>query len=276
MKEYIINKILSNNVVLVNFESQKYILVGKGIGFNKKRGEIICGEDIIEETFISLSGMDGKEQEEFINMVDPKIIELTENIIEMVTDELEEELNPNIHLGLIDHINFAIKRISEGIEIVNPFMEETKILYPKEYSIAEEAVDYLKNQLKIEIPETEIGFIALHIFGSRKERSRDEGLKYSQLLKDIVDYVENKMHTSLREHLFIYSRFIMHLRGLLNRVEKEETVDNVLMEHLSEKLSYEISIAEGIGIIIENRLKKKVPKGELGYIALHLHKMNNK
>ena len=44
----------------------------------------------------------------------------------------------------------------------NPFLLETESLYPKEYEVAKEVVDMI-NESPIQLPEGEIGFIALHI-----------------------------------------------------------------------------------------------------------------
>jgi transcriptional antiterminator len=113
--KYTIKKVLSNNVVLVEKNYQNFILVGKGIGFGKKKGYVIENPEKIEEKFISLKGLKEDEFENFLETVDPKIIEVSKNIIEMVEKELGEKLNPNTHVGFIDHVNFAIKRLKEGI-----------------------------------------------------------------------------------------------------------------------------------------------------------------
>ena len=40
-------------------------------------------------------------------------------------------LNEHIHIALTDHIAFSFKRVKQGYDITNPFMLETKSLYPK-------------------------------------------------------------------------------------------------------------------------------------------------
>ncbi|WDC85765.1 PRD domain-containing protein [Caloramator sp. mosi_1] len=66
--------------------------------------------------------------------------------MELAREKLGVELNPHIHIGLTDHINFAITRLREGINIVNPFEMEIKTMYPTEYSIAEEAIELIKKE----------------------------------------------------------------------------------------------------------------------------------
>ena len=111
MEECRIIKVLNNNVILVDSESIQYILVGKGIGFGKKSGEIIKDFSGIESKFISLQGLDINASLQFTNNLDPKIAELTKDILKIISEEFNRPLNPNVHVNLIDHIQFTVKRL---------------------------------------------------------------------------------------------------------------------------------------------------------------------
>lgn len=274
MEKYIIQKTLSNNVVLVEKENQKYILVGKGIGFGKKKGVCLENSQSIEEKFISLNGLKENEYEKFLTEVDPKIIELVEKIMEMVKNELGEGLNPNVHVGLIDHINFAIKRLKEGIEIVNPFLVETKLLYPVEFDLAQKAVEILKKYLKIYIPKAEIGFLALHIYGGRGNKSKTQALENSKMLHKILGHVERKFGIEMDKNTFDYNRFIMHLRGVIDRVCNNKCIDNLFLHKLKDDLMVEFKVAYDISKIMEKSLNVSIPESEIGYIAIHLYRIN--
>ncbi|QVK18338.1 PRD domain-containing protein [Mycoplasmatota bacterium] len=275
MRNYEIKKILSNNVVLVKEGKHNYILVGKGIGFGKKKGQTLEDNDIIEQSFISLDNLNQHEQKTFINEVDSVVFEISKDIVEFANKKLGETLNPKIHLGLIDHINYAMKRINEGIEIVNPFLNETKVLYPEEYKIAEKAIEMLSKHYKIEIPEAEIGFITLHIYGGRDNRSKTEALKHTKLIKDITKYVERRLGIDFSKSPFNYSRFIIHLKALINRIEMGETVDTNITDSLKNEFTLEFSLAKSIVKMIEHSLKKEVSANEIGYITLHLGRLKH-
>lgn len=275
MRKYVIKKILSNNTILVSENDKEYILMGKGVGFGKKKDMTIEEIENIENTFISLSGLNKHQYEKLLLQVDEKIVAITEEIIYMASKELEEELNPHIHIGLMDHINFAIKRLEEGIEIVNPFLMETKVMYPKEFNIAEKGVNILREKLGIQIPDAEIGFIAFHIHGGRNNKSKNYALKNTKLVKVIVKYVENKLEIDLKENSLDYTRFVAHLMGVLDRVENKKYLKNILLNSLKEEFAFEYKIAYDISKIIENEINSKVPDDEVGYITLHIYKLNN-
>lgn len=273
MKTYEIKKVLSNNVVLVKGDTNSYILIGKGIGFGKKKGNYINYDHVIEQAFLKLDNLNSVEQKMLVNEIDSSVFELTKELVEFASKELGEKLNSKIHLILIDHINFAIKRLKEGLEIVNPFLNETKILYPEEYRIAEKAVDMMSSYFKLNIPEAEIGFIALHIYGGRHEHTKSEALEQTRLIKDITEYIEHKLEIDFSKIPYNHSRFIIHLKALLTRITREEPNDNKIVEKLMDDFSFEVSLAKGIAKIIESSLKKELPDNEIGYIALHLNRL---
>ncbi|MBB6217866.1 transcriptional antiterminator [Anaerosolibacter carboniphilus] len=275
MEQYMIKKILSNNVVLVEKNQKSYVLVGKGIGFGKKRGAFLEDLNEIEEKFISLEGLADFEYEHFLETVDPKIIELCKKIIEMVACELDENLNPKIHAGLIDHVNLAIKRLMEGIEIVNPFLFETKLLYPVEYELAEKAVSILKENLEMNIPEAEIGFLALHLYGGRGNNDKEEALKHSKMMNQILSHVGKKLEIDMDKYPFDCQRLMMHLIGVMSRVKKNQCIEKNFVSKLKDDLRYEFKVAYDISKILEKTLKLRVPESEVGYIALHLHRLNS-
>jgi len=273
MNKYLIKKALNNNVVLVQKNNQNFVLVGKGIGFGKKRGDFLENLDNIEEKFISLKGLDDEESENFVTAIDPEIIEIMEKIIEMLKTELGEKLDSNAYVALIDHINFAIKRLKEGIEIVNPFLFEIKLMYSDEYNLAKKAVLILEENLEISIPEAEVGFLTLHIYGARKDRSKTEALEYSKLINEILELTEKKLKVKLNKNSFLCRRFVMHLMGVIDRASNGKFYENKFLDKLKDDLEHEFNIAYYIVKVIENTLKIRLPEGEIGYIALHLHKM---
>ena len=134
--DYKVLKSLSSNVVVSERDNNVYVLFGKGIGFGKKPGEFITKESNIEQKFIKIDDSEKANYVEILNNVEGQILAITEEIISLAEDTLDEKLNSRIHVGLGDHISFALKRVGLEIDIVNPFLNEIQTIYPNEYSIA--------------------------------------------------------------------------------------------------------------------------------------------
>ena len=275
MKSYLVKKTFNNNAVLVSLGQNEYILIGKGIGFNKKKGSILMESNLIENVFIQVDETNKNQYEYLLETTDEKIVKIVEDIVSMAEKELGETLHVNIHFGLIDHINFALSRIREGIEIVNPFLLETRMLYKKEYAIAEKAVEILKEQMNIEIPESEIGFITFHIHGGRMGGKKSDSLSYVKAISQVVPYIEDKLELTLEENSFDSVRLVSHLRGLIERCVKNETIENLLLDKMKKDFPFEYKISENIALLLKKNIGIVVPENEIGYIALHLYKLNH-
>lgn len=274
-KKFIISKVLSNNVVICEREGKLYVLTGKGIGFGKSRGDAILNENSIEKKFVAIDDEDREDYNKILQNTDESIVAVTEEIINMASQRLNEPLSSHIHVGLADHINFAIKRISEGIDIINPFIIEIQTLYPLEYTIAEECIRLIKKRLDIELPESEAGFIALHIYSARVNQSVSDSLKYTRLVKEIISFIQKELDISINEKSLEYARLISHLRYALHRVERGKTFENFLSPTLERQLKNEFKVSKKVCTFIEEKLGKPVPDSEIGYIAIHIARLNN-
>jgi transcriptional antiterminator len=168
-EEYRITKILNNNVVLALENGKEKIIFSRGIGFKGHVGGTISNDIAIEKIF----SLDDKENSnrfnELIERVDGSIVGLCEEVIYMIDKELGEELDEKIHIALTDHIAFTLMRLKENNEITNPFLIETQTLYKKEFEVAKKVISVLEKRIGIDIPDGEVGFIALHIHSAIKE-----------------------------------------------------------------------------------------------------------
>lgn len=275
MAQYRVKKSFNSNAVLVTRDGKEYILMGKGLGFGKVKGEVIPESQFIENVFIHVDDSNKTSYEHLLTSVDEQIIQVVEEIIALAEAELQEKLHVDLHFGLMDHVNFALKRIREGIAIVNPFLLETRMLYPKEYALAEKAVALLSDRLDVAIPESEVGFITFHFHGGRLSHRQTSSLQTVKTIAKIVPYIEDKLSLKLEENNFDSIRLIAHLRGLIERCSRKETVENLLLDRMRTDFPFEYKISENIGLILEKNLGIVVPENEIGYLALHLYKMNH-
>ncbi|KAJ53439.1 transcriptional antiterminator [Clostridium tetanomorphum] len=275
-KEYVVIKMLSNNVVVTQKDDNYFVLLGKGIGFGKKKGDIISEGQNIEHKFIQINDKEKHNYENVLKNIDEEVLALTEEIIALASEKLGEELNSHIHVALADHINFAIKRIKEGIDIVNPFLYEIRTLYPIEYSIAEQTIKLVKDKLGIELPESEVGFITLHIYSARVNTDVSDSLKWTRIVKEVVDYISKRLNITLNEKSLEYSRLISHLRYAIYRIEQGKNLENMFLPSVKKQLKKEFEFSREVCDFISKKLNKKVPEDEVGYIAVHIHRLLEK
>ena len=272
IKKGIVIKALNNNMVLIKEQGVEKILLAKGIGFNKKFGDILEDNLEVDKVF---SIEDKKNQEnlkEVYNRVDGEFVAICEEALAEISEELGEELNETIHIGLIDHLAIAIKRLKNKEQINNPFIVEIETLYSVEFEMAKKIVNKLQDKYEIDFPEGEIGFITLHIHSARNGKMLSNSIKYSYLSNKIIIYIEEKFNSKIDKRSLDYARFLSHVRFTIERVLTDTVLKNDLTEIIKKSYPVSYEIAEGASKIIEETLDKKVYDDEVAYIAMHVER----
>ena len=272
IKKGIVIKALNNNMVLIKEQGVEKILLAKGIGFNKKFGDILENNLEVDKVF---SIEDKKNQEnlkEVYNRVDGEFVAICEEALAEISEELGEELNETIHIGLIDHLAIAMKRLKNKEQINNPFIVEIETLYSVEFEMAKKIVNKLQDKYEIDFPEGEIGFITLHIHSARNGKMLSNSIKYSYLSNKIIIYIEEKFNSKIDKRSLDYARFLSHVRFTIERVLTDTVLKNDLTEIIKKSYPISYEIAEGASKIIEETLDKKVCDDEVAYIAMHVER----
>lgn len=272
IKKGIVIKALNNNMVLIKEQGVEKILLAKGIGFNKKFGDILEDNLEVDKVF---SIEDKKNQEnlkEVYNRVDGEFVAICEEALAEISEELGEELNETIHIGLIDHLAIAMKRLKNKEQINNPFIVEIETLYSVEFEMAKKIVNKLQDKYEIDFPEGEIGFITLHIHSARNGKMLSNSIKYSYLSNKIIIYIEEKFNSKIDKRSLDYARFLSHVRFTIERVLTDTVLKNDLTEIIKKSYPVSYEIAEGVSKIIEETLDKKVCDDEVAYIAMHVER----
>lgn len=272
IKKGIVIKALNNNMVLIKEQGVEKILLAKGIGFNKKFGDILEDNLEVDKVF---SIEDKKNQEnlkEVYNRVDGEFVAICEEALAEISEELGEELNETIHIGLIDHLAIAMKRLKNKEQINNTFIVEIETLYSVEFEMAKKIVNKLQDKYEIDFPEGEIGFITLHIHSARNGKMLSNSIKYSYLSNKIIIYIEEKFNSKIDKRSLDYARFLSHVRFTIERVLTDTVLKNDLTEIIKKSYPISYEIAEGASKIIEETLDKKVCDDEVAYIAMHVER----
>jgi transcriptional antiterminator len=268
----IVIKSYNNNIVSVNMNGAERILFAKGIGFGKKTGDEIEIGTEVEKIFVIENEDNLRNFKQVIENVDEEFLILCEKMISYIEDELKENLDERIHIALVDHLNFAVKRLSNNEEIENPFLMEIKALYQTEYNLAEKVVTILQKEKNINFPIGEIGFIALHIHSARRSGQLSNTFKNTAIINLIVEYVEKHLEFKVDKTSLDYARFLTHLKFAIKRIQDGISIKNDFIKEIKSKYKSSYIIAKGIAQILTQRLEKKVTADEIAYLAMHIER----
>ena len=199
-----IDRILNNNVVIIKDENgEEQVVCGKGIAYKKKAGDLLS-EKLINKVFVLKDTAQKQHFQEIISEIPMEYIQITTEIVEMLTQTLERKLNEAIYISLSDHIYMAITRYLDGVVVKNSMLWDIKRFYEKEYQAAKKVWKMINQTFKVELPEDEIGFITLHIVNAEMDNENlKQTMEVTKLMQEISNIVRYYFSVELIQNRFI-------------------------------------------------------------------------
>src|SRR5699024_7447783 len=142
-------KSLNNNIILAKSkENEEFVLFGTGIGFKKKKGDLI---DVKKATKIFQPKEDFQTRQ-LIEHIPIDVLKITEKIVSIRETKLKNKLNHSILFALADHLHFAIEKDND-FNLDNPIQWEVPYLYYAEHEVGKIALDIIEAELGYKLPE---------------------------------------------------------------------------------------------------------------------------
>ncbi|MBM6861464.1 PRD domain-containing protein, partial [Clostridium saudiense] len=266
----------NNVVVSIDPKTKKeIILLGSGIAFNRKIGQEV-DETKIEKTFILDDKTLGNKFKKLINQIPDGVFQLSHEIITHASKKLNVKFDKQIYISLSDHIAFAIKRYKKNIMIKNDLLSEIRRVHKNEYKEALWALDFLNQKLKIELPEDEAGFIALHFVNASLYQTTTSSIESTKIVKDILNIIRYHFSLEFNEDDLNYDRLLTHLKYFSKRIvtnnqddNSEDEFMNMVIKSYPEAYNCTLKIKE----YIINNYKYEINSSEIVYLTLHIQRI---
>ncbi|MFC0273256.1 PRD domain-containing protein [Metabacillus herbersteinensis] len=272
-----IKKVLNSSVVLAEDEQkEEFILLGKGIGFGQKVGNIIK-ENQADQMFIPVENIKVKEFIGLLDSIPLEYVELTQQIVNYTENKLNTKLNTSIYFMLMDHLNFAVERYKKNINITNRVYWEIKNYYSEEFEVGVYALKLMNEKFQIDLPIEEAANIAFHIINAQGEQKESgEGMRYAKMIGSIVNLTRYSFNINMDTENIHYTRFITHVKFFVERFYSDKMLDdkdNILFEQLASLYPQAMDGAFKIKEYIKQVNGKDIPNEELAYLAVHIHRL---
>ncbi|MBP1041410.1 PRD domain-containing protein [Vagococcus sp. BWB3-3] len=274
-------KKFNNNVAMViDNEEKEWIVIGKGISFGKRPGDKIVTSEI-ERRFLAEPSQDFSYIVQTIFSMDAELIEAVNEMIHEAELVIGVKLKDKNYITLLDHINFALKRTSEGIEYSAPLKWETKRLYPKEYQAAVQSIGYLNQRLGINLPKSEETFITMHYVNAQDGKEKlEQSDRINMIVRMIMTFVSDEYQIELDEESTNYIRFVTHLRYFIirqinNESLKDSSLDRDLMMIIKEKYRRAYEVALGVSEKVRREEDWEITSNEVLYLTIHIWRVTS-
>ena len=268
----IIKKINTSAVLALDSTGKEIIVLGKGLGFPAIPYEL---EDLskIDRTFY---GVDPRYLGMIADIPQPVLLASAE-IAELAEDELDCRMNPNLPFTLADHLHFAISRLRNGIDLTTPIAYDVKHLYPKEFALGVRSLDILRESAGVTLPDHEAINVTMHIINAEAESSDLHNLMMTLKIIDQVEkIVERQMKISLDKESYNYSRFAMHLRYLIQRLETGKPAEErgaEMLRPLAREYPDIYTCALKVAEYFKGTWSWQCSNEEIVYLMMHIHRV---
>lgn len=276
----IINKVLNNNVVIVfNEKNEEIIVMGKGIGYQKSKGDFF--EDNPNNKVFKIVNEDilGKFQELLFHIPND-FMKICVEIIELAENKLNKKLNETIYISLSDHLYSAFLRMKDGVSIKNNILWEIKRFYSSEFEIGERAIEIIERRTGIKLAEDEAGFIAFHLINAQLNKGTQMVYDVTKMIHEILNTVKYHFNIKIDEKSVFYYRFIMHLKFFAQRLFSNETYfgenDGELLAIIQDKYKSAFECVIKISKFIQKKYNYKLSDDEIVYLTIHISKLISK
>lgn len=217
-----------------------------------------------------------KIQRRLLNLINKEVIHRLESSIHDAEEKMGHKLADSAYVGLIVHLALAVQRIKKNEEIkIDPdFLQELQN-YP-EYLVATDMVASIAKNFVIKIPESEIGYITMHIRGSKnrnnyKDTSKIIGnFELVRITKEIIKMAEAETGRFLAQNNNLLVGLVNHLGPSIYRLKMNMEIRNPFLEEIKGFYPELIAISRKCSTVVEKHLGIKMPDSEIAYIAMHL------
>ncbi|SMO95701.1 BglG family transcription antiterminator [Melghirimyces algeriensis] len=205
--------------------------------------------------------------------------------IEMETRKLDQTLDFHLTdqsiVNLTVHLAIAVKRIKQGHSINMLESELSELQKKKEFTFAKKLAKQLGKQLAIKIPEAEIGYMTLHLLGSRirydlslvkgefqssLEKIDEEAL---QIVKELIQKVANVIDQRIQDDQELVIGLAIHFHSTLNRLRHRLSMTNPMLKEIKKMYRYLFEVILSCMTDLEEKIETTIPEDEVAYMVLH-------
>lgn len=271
-----IRRIYNNNVVLgLDATGVEVVLLGKGIGFQRKPGEEVGTTG--SQRFWAEGRYKAAMVADLFSDATADEIEVAQAIVELAHEELNTKASEALLIHVLDHLLYAVRRARQGTMIDFPLRWEVGQLYPDEAGIGRRAVLLVNERLGVSLQEDEWVAFALHFINQQWVGGDvSKTLAMTEAIGQVVTLLAERWNTPIDRHSRSAARFVTHLRYLFARVGEDRQVTTSGIDVMAAVLEADPGAAEvalEIGQLIASHAARDLTPEEIAYLALHTSRL---
>ncbi|WP_044640235.1 BglG family transcription antiterminator [Risungbinella massiliensis] len=210
-----------------------------------------------------------------LGLVNQEILSKAERVVHTVLEEVDYPLADSAYIALSVHLALLIQRIKSG-EAISFDPDTLKDLQNTvEYSVAVEIINRLQDVLELKIPNDEIGYVTMHLMGSKLRLSlkeemagKEQSVELRSKAKEILDHCANALGTTWSDENESLNGLTTHLGPALFRIKSHMPIRNPMLPVIRQRYEKLFSVVHEVCRIVFPTIP--IPDEEVGYILMHV------
>ncbi|HEL0640801.1 TPA: PRD domain-containing protein [Streptococcus equi subsp. zooepidemicus] len=268
---------LNNNAALVkNAANEQAVVMGVGIAFQKKKGDLIR-EEAVEKTFLLKNDEARENLLLLLKDVPLDFITVTYDVIDWLVLTYHYPVQQYLYVTLTDHIYAAYHMLQKGTYSTNRLPDISKE-FGQEYEMAQAALEMFRQRLRTAFPDDEVTKIALHFINAKGEESSPQ--REHSSTKKLLNQVEAALmangitRTSTNSHF--YDRLMIHLTYFIQSLDRKNQGYHAigsLEEQIKKEYPRAYEIGSAIYQLMTDLTGQELVESEKIYIVIHIQRL---
>lgn len=244
----------------------------KRLALSRVNSEIMTVSDLLN--FISTGEGNSKSNTlQFETLFSDIDTDFLDRLLIEIEQDSEIEFSDTAYSSMITHLVIMIKRIQTDRRILAIDAPIDERMYAYEINLAKKMVAKIEKHFDIEIPETEVNYIVLHLIGAKLTKgpgissSEEESLR--NVIKSMISAIESIYGVAFSQREALLDGLLLHLRPAVNRIRFNLKIENPLYEDILIQYRELFENTRKVCVLLEEYLGKTISAHEISYIMLH-------
>lgn len=201
-----------------------------------------------------------------------------EQMIRVTENDLGYKLSDNAFIGLVVHLSLVVRRIKNHEAIKCDAETLSNLRGSREYAAASKLAEKISAALSMDVPDSEIYYITMHILGARSRYSSAslgtismmDNFRLVTIARQIMKRAAKITGRDIDKNQSLLAGLVNHLAPTISRLKMNMDIRNPLLNEIRQHYPELMSLTRKCVAEVEAEVGKSLPDAEIAYIAMHL------
>ena len=201
-----------------------------------------------------------------------------EQMIRVTEGELGYRLSDNAFIGLTVHLSLALRRIKNHEPVTCDDEICSRLRDSREFSAAKKLAQKISETFGVDMPDSEICYMTMHILGARNRYSSAnlgtismmDNFRLVTLARQVMKRAARISGRDIDKNQNLLAGLVNHLAPTISRLKMNMDIRNPLLDEIREHYPELMSLTRRCVAEVEAEVGKALPDAEIAYIAMHL------